>query len=66
MNRTLEEVDEEMHNLLNDEFSRQRDGIELIASENFAPKCVLECLGSYLQTNILKEDPVKGIMEATK
>ena len=59
MNRTLEEVDEEMHNLLNEEFSRQRDGIELIASENFAPKCVLECLGSVLTNKYSEGRPGK-------
>ena len=59
MNKTLKEVDEDMHKLLSDEFSRQRDGIELIASENFAPNCVLECLGSVLTNKYSEGRPGK-------
>tara|TARA_B100001059_G_scaffold236678_1_gene288980 strand:- start:6491 stop:7816 length:1326 start_codon:yes stop_codon:yes gene_type:complete len=59
MNKTLKEVDEDMHKLLSQEFSRQRDGIELIASENFAPNCVLECLGSVLTNKYSEGRPGK-------
>ena len=41
-------VDTELNELINKELSRQAEGIELIASENFAPIGVLECLGSVL------------------
>jgi glycine/serine hydroxymethyltransferase len=45
---TLKERDPEMFNLLEKEKMRQWIGIELIASENYAGKSVLECLGSVL------------------
>jgi glycine hydroxymethyltransferase len=45
-NRSLKEHDPEMHELLNKELRRQVHGLELIASENFTSRAVLECLGS--------------------
>ena len=46
MNRPLQEVDETIYNLIEKENARQRNGIELIASENFTSKAVMEALGS--------------------
>jgi len=45
-NRSLQEHDPEMYALLQEERKRQVQGIELIASENFTSRAVLECLGS--------------------
>lgn len=42
----LAEVDPEIHAALNAETERQRDGVELIASENLVSKATLEALGS--------------------
>lgn len=45
-NKSLKEHDPEMHALLQKELVRQVEGLELIASENFTSRSVLECLGS--------------------
>jgi glycine hydroxymethyltransferase len=44
----LEASDPELASALGDELARQRDGLELIASENFASRSVLEAAGSVL------------------
>lgn len=44
--KSLEEVDPEMSDLLQKEMTRQWSGLELIASENFTTRAVMECLGS--------------------
>jgi len=46
LNTPLAELDPEMHKLLEREAARQETGLELIASENFTSKAVMECLGS--------------------
>lgn len=46
--QTLKEVDPEIYALIQKEKLRQWKGIELIASENFTSRAVLECLGSVL------------------
>ncbi len=46
--KTLREVDPVLFDLIKDEEVRQRDGLELIASENMTSKAVMECLGSVL------------------
>jgi len=48
MNQSLQEVDPELYNLIQQETTRQKEGIELIASENFTSQAVLDCLGSIL------------------
>ena len=40
--------DKVIEELINKELKRQQDGIELIASENFTSKAVMEAMGSYL------------------
>ncbi|WP_026534313.1 serine hydroxymethyltransferase [Arthrobacter sp. H14] len=47
-NLPLSEVDPEIAAVLDDELSRQRGTLEMIASENFAPRSVLEAQGSVL------------------
>ena len=44
----LEKVDPKINELINKEFKRQKNSIELIASENFTSKAVMEAMGSYL------------------
>jgi len=48
MHNSLETFDPEVHALIAEETQRQREGIELIASENFTSSAVMECLGSTL------------------
>lgn len=47
-NNNLETDDHEMWSLINEEYIRQKQSLELIASENFTSGPVLECLGSIL------------------
>jgi len=47
-NAPLSEVDPEIAAVLNSELGRQRDTLEMIASENFVPRAVLEAQGSVL------------------
>ncbi|NVM93664.1 serine hydroxymethyltransferase [Arthrobacter wenxiniae] len=47
-NVPLSELDPEIAAVLKDELGRQRDTLEMIASENFAPRAVLEAQGSVL------------------
>ena len=48
LNNPLKEFDPEMYDLIKKEKERQRRGLELIASENFTSRAVLETLGSCL------------------
>lgn len=48
LNTTLKEFDPEMFELVRKEKERQKRGLELIASENFTSRAVLETLGSCL------------------
>ncbi len=48
MGRPLAAVDPEVAAAVDAEFARQRDGLELIASENYASRAVLEAMGSVL------------------
>lgn len=48
VNKSLQEHDPEMFNLIEQEKVRQWSGLELIASENFTSRAVMECLGSAL------------------
>ena len=38
----------QIYNLIKKEFTRQKYGLELIASENFTSRSVMECLGSVM------------------
>lgn len=48
MSESLEQVDPEIAQVLDDELQRQRDTLEMIASENFVPKAILQAQGSVL------------------
>ena len=55
LNASLLDVDPEVANIIENEKDRQRRCINLIASENFTSKSVLEALGSVMQ-NKYSED----------
>src|SRR3989442_7557223 len=46
--RTLVETDPEIEQAIRDELHRQNTGLELIASENFVSRAVLEAAGSVM------------------
>lgn len=48
VNQSLSELDPEIAEVLTGELDRQRQTLEMIASENFVPRAVLECQGSVL------------------
>ncbi|MBN3457282.1 serine hydroxymethyltransferase [Mycolicibacterium sp.] len=48
MSASLADVDPDIAELLDKELGRQRDTLEMIASENFAPRSVLQAQGSIL------------------
>ena len=56
-NLSLQEHDPELHKLISDERNRQRSGLELIASENFTSKAVMEWLGSVFTNKYSEEYP---------
>jgi len=49
--------DNEVYTIINDEYNRQKDGIELIASENFVSHNVLEALGSIMTNKYSEGQP---------
>merc|ERR1712072_434214 len=56
-NRPLSEADPTMAQLVADEKARQMKCIELIASENFTSRAVMECLGSALTNKYSEGQP---------
>eukprot|EP00403_Amphidinium_massartii_P043834 CAMPEP_0178432988 /NCGR_PEP_ID=MMETSP0689_2-20121128/32674_1 /TAXON_ID=160604 /ORGANISM="Amphidinium massartii, Strain CS-259" /LENGTH=451 /DNA_ID=CAMNT_0020055003 /DNA_START=81 /DNA_END=1436 /DNA_ORIENTATION=+ len=56
-NANLAEVDPAMAGLIEEEKARQLRSIELIASENFTSKAVMECLGSILTNKYSEGQP---------
>jgi glycine hydroxymethyltransferase len=56
---SLKETDPEMYELIQHEKQRQFEGIELIASENFTSKAVMEALGSCLTNKYSEGYPGK-------
>src|ERR1041385_2049264 len=46
--RTLRDADPAIATLVDRELARQRDGLELIASENFASRAVIDAMGTPL------------------
>lgn len=56
---SLEEKDKEIFEAINRETQRQRDHVELIASENFVSKAVLEAMGSTLTNKYAEGYPGK-------
>ena len=57
--RTLAETDPEVAQALKDELHRQNTGLELIASENFVSRAVLEAAGSVLTNKYAEGYPGK-------
>ncbi|MGA7990494.1 MAG: serine hydroxymethyltransferase [Thermoanaerobaculia bacterium] len=59
LNRSLAEVDPEIARIVAAETARQNEGIELIASENFTSRAVLEAVGSTLTNKYAEGYPGK-------
>jgi len=57
--RPLEEVDPEVAEAVRGELERQQSTLEMIASENFAPRAVLECQGSVLTNKYAEGYPTR-------
>ena len=55
----LKDIDKELYNSIEKEFSRQQNHIELIASENIVSKAVLEAQGSVLTNKYAEGYPGK-------
>ena len=60
----LAAVDPEINAAIGEELGRQRNKIELIASENFVSPAVMEAMGTVLTINMLRGIPDIGIMAA--
>jgi glycine hydroxymethyltransferase len=58
-NPTLSETDPEIFRAIQNEYERQRDNIELIASENFTSRAVMEAQGSCLTNKYAEGYPRK-------
>src|SRR5215207_1106971 len=58
-NSPLSEVDPEVAHALEQELNRQRSTLEMIASENFVPRAVLEAQGSVLTNKYAEGYPGK-------
>ncbi len=59
INDSLEMVDKEVYDAIQKELKRQNDKIELIASENFTSKAVMEAMGSVLTNKYAEGYPDK-------
>lgn len=55
----ISKEDKAIYELIEKELRRQQDGIELIASENFASKAVMEAMGSFLTNKYAEGYPNK-------
>lgn len=58
-NAPISQADPEIASILDAELSRQQDGLEMIASENFVPKAVLQAQGSVLTNKYAEGYPGK-------
>ncbi|WP_419168844.1 serine hydroxymethyltransferase [Halobacteriovorax sp.] len=56
---SLEKMDEEIFSLTNKELARQEEGLELIASENYTSKAVMQAQGSVLTNKYAEGLPKK-------
>ena len=57
LHNNIEQDDPEMHGLITAEKERQRRSLEMIASENFTSKSVLQALGSCLTNKYSEGQP---------
>ena len=55
----IKREDKEIYDLIEKELERQRNGIELIASENVVSEAVMEAMGSYLTNKYAEGYPGK-------
>ena len=62
----LSALDPEVATAMAGELARQRDTLEMIASENFVPRAVLQAQGSVLTNNTLKVTRDVGTTVAVK
>jgi glycine hydroxymethyltransferase len=62
----LAEVDPEIDRVLRRELERQRNTLEMIASENFVPQAVLEAVGSVLTNKYAEGYPGKRYYGAAR
>ena len=58
-NLKLQDADKELYDSIRDEYLRQQNHIELIASENIVSKAVLEAQGSVLTNKYAEGYPSK-------
>jgi len=58
----LKQTDEEIYNAIIDEYNRQQNGIELIASENRPSEAILEAQASYHTLKYAEGYPRKKIL----
>lgn len=56
---SLQDMDQEVYNLINNERKRQEDGLELIASENYTSPAVMQAQGSVLTNKYAEGYPKK-------
>lgn len=59
MYEEIKKIDSDIYNAIRGELSRQQDNLELIASENYVSKAVLEALGSVLTNKYAEGYPKK-------
>ncbi len=62
LNRTLAEVDPEIARIVAAETARQNEAIELIASENFTSRAVMEAVGSILTNKYAEGYPGQALL----
>ena len=60
--KNIKQTDKEIFDIINSELSRQRNTLELIASENFASYSVIESTGSILTNKYAEGYPGKKIL----
>ncbi|OFS68771.1 serine hydroxymethyltransferase [Trueperella sp. HMSC08H06] len=58
-NQSLRDLDPDIAKVLDDELNRQREQLEMIASENFVPRAVLQAQGSVLTNKYAEGYPGK-------
>lgn len=59
MLKTVKNTDSELYDMIENEFKRQRTGIEMIASESYVPPEILELQGSILTNKTMEGFPGK-------
>jgi len=62
----LKETDKVIYDLILEEDHRQNSNIELIASENFTSKAVMEAMGTSLTNKYAEGYPGRGIMAGVR